>query len=261
MRDQVRAEWTKVRGAPGAGRALLAVVVATVAFSAVAAATTTADPCPSAGCEQDVARIALSGVQLGQAGVAVLAVLALGGEHGSGLIRATLVAMPRRGSVLAAKAVVLTALTAVAGALGVLGSLLVGRLVLPGHGFVPEHGHRLLSLADGSVLRAAAGSVLYLVLIALLGLGVGAVVRDPGPAIGVVLGLLYLFPLLAVLSGDPEWDRLVRQLSPMDAGLAVQATTASSAALVGPWVGLGVLALWAAVAVAAGGLSLRLRDA
>jgi ABC-2 type transport system permease protein len=261
MRDQVRAEWTKVRGTPAIGWALLAVAAATVALSAAAAAATPAEPCPRAGCEQDVARIALSGVQLGQAGVAMLAVLLIGGEYGSGLIRTTLLAMPRRTDVLAAKAVVLTALTAAVGAVGVLGSLLVGWLVLPGNGFDVEHGHRLLTLADGSVLRAVAGSVLYLVLIALLGLGVGAVVRDPGPAVGVVLGLLYLFPLLAVLSTDPQWQRLVRQLSPMDAGLAVQATTPASAALIAPWAGLGVLALWAAAAVGVGGLSLRLRDA
>jgi ABC-2 type transport system permease protein len=165
--------------------------------------------------------------------------------------------MPGRLGVLAAKAGVLGGLTAVAATAGVLGSLLVGRLVLPGHGFDPEHGHRLLSLADGPVLRAAAGSVLYLVLVALLALGVGAAVREPAPAIAVVLGLLYLFPLLGVLSTDPDWQLLVRRLSPMDAGLAVQTTTTG---LMGPWLGLGVLAAWAASALALGGTALRLRD-
>ncbi len=59
-----------------------------------------------------------------------------------------------------------------------LGSLLAGRLILPGHGFTAAHGYPPLSLGDGPVLRAAAGSVLYLALIALLSLGIATIVRD-----------------------------------------------------------------------------------
>jgi ABC-2 type transport system permease protein len=257
VRDGLRAEWTKARTSAATGWSLLGVVVGTVALSAAVAAAAVAEPCPTAGCVQDVARVGLSGVQAGQAVVAVLAVLVIGGEHSSGMLRATVLAMPGRLGVLAAKAGVLGGLTASAAAVGVLGSLLVGRLVLPGHGFDPEHGHRLLSLADGPVLRAVAGSVLYLVLVALLALGVGAAVREPAPAIAVVLGLIYLFPLLGVLSTDPEWQLLVRRLSPMDAGLAVQTTTTG---LMDPWLGLGVLAAWAAAALTLGGATLRLRD-
>jgi ABC-2 type transport system permease protein len=256
--DRLRAEWTKLRTGTALGRLLLGVVAGTVALSAVVAAASTAEPCPTAGCVQDVARIGLSGVQLGQAGVALLAVLAIGGEYNGGTIRATLVAMPGRARVLAAKAAVIAALTAAAAVVGVLGSLVVGRLVLPGHGFDPAHGHHLLSLSDGPVLRAVAGSVLYLVLVGLLALGVGAAVRDPTPAVAVVLGLLYLSPLLARLSADPDWQLLVRRLSPMDAGLAVQTTTTG---LMDPWLGLGVLAAWAAAALLVGGAVLRLRDA
>jgi hypothetical protein len=72
------------------------------------------------------------------------------------LIHTTLAAMPRRSVVLAAKAV--------------LGSLLAGRLILPGNGFTVAHGYPPLSLADGPTLRAATGSVLYLALVALLSL-------------------------------------------------------------------------------------------
>jgi ABC-2 type transport system permease protein len=258
VRDRLRAEWTKLRTGTALGAVLLGVVVGTVALSGAVAAATTAEPCPTAGCVQDVARIGLSGVQLGQAGVALLAVLAIGGEYSGGTIRTTFSAMPGRAGVLAAKAGVLTALTAAAAVAGVLGSLLVGRMVLPGNGFDPAHGHHLLSLTDGPVLRAAAGSVLYLVLVALLALGVGAAVRDPAPAVAIVLGLLYLTPLLARLSTDPDWQLLVRRLSPMDAGLAVQTTTTG---LMDPWLGLGVLAAWAAAALGIGAAALRLRDA
>lgn len=102
-------------------------------------------------------------------------------EYSTGMIRLTLAAMPRRTTVLAAKAVITTGLVLAAGAIAVLLSLLAGRLPPPGHGFTPAHGYQQLSLADGPVLRAAAGSALYLALIALLSLGVAAVRDSAGP--------------------------------------------------------------------------------
>lgn len=183
---------------------------------------------------------------------AILAVLVISGEYSSGMIRTTLTAMPRRSTVLAAKALVLTGVVAAAGTIAVLGSLLAGRLVLP---------RGSLALADGPALRAAAGSVLYLTLIALLSLGVAAIVRDSATSIGVILGLLYLLPILAQVIGDPHWQRLLERIGPMSAGLAIQATTDVQDLPLGPWAGLGVTAGWAAAALAAGGLLLSRRDA
>jgi ABC-2 type transport system permease protein len=217
--------------------------------------------CASAGCGGDPARIGLLGVMLGQAPAAVLAVLVVGGEYGSGLIRTTLTAMPGRVTVLAAKAVTLAGVVAAAGTAAVLGSLLAGRLLLPRHGFTAARGHPALSLTDGPTLRATAGSILYLVLIALLSLGIAAVVRSSAAGIGVVLGLLYLLPVLSQAIGDPRWQRRLEQIAPMSAGLAVQATTDLDGLPLHPWVGLAVTAGWAAAALVAGGLLLRLRDA
>ena len=138
------------------GWLLLGVVVVTVAVSAAADA---ADVCTSsAGCHPDVARLTLTGTDVGQAMVVIMAVIAVTAEYRTGMIRATLAAVPLRTAVLAAKATVVTGLTLAAGAVAVLGSVLAGRLLLPGHG---------LTLPAGPMLRAAAGSVLYLVLIAL----------------------------------------------------------------------------------------------
>jgi ABC-2 type transport system permease protein len=258
MREAVHAEWTKLRTASGTIWLLLAVIALTVALSAGAAA---AARCPSAGCGQDPARISLTGVELGQAVVAVLAVLAISGEYGTGMIRTTLAAMPRRTTVLAAKAATLTGLVLAAGTIAVLGSVLAGQLILPGHGFTAAHGFPPLSLADGPMLRAAAGSVLYLALIALLSLGAATAVRESAVAVGVVLGLLYLFPIVAAVVTDPHWRRHLEQIGPMSAGLAIQATTGLRSLPLSPWAGLGVLAAWAATALLAGGLLLRLRDA
>jgi ABC-2 type transport system permease protein len=252
----LHAEWTKARTAGGTVWLLLAVIAATVAVGGAVAAATR---CPAAGCGQDPAKVSLSGVDLGQAVVAILAVLAISGEYGTGMIRVTLTAMPRRTTVLAAKAAILTGLVMVAGTVAVLGSVLAGWLILPSHGFTP--GHPLLSMADGPYLRAAAGSVLYLGLIGLLGLGIATAVRDSAAAIGAVLGLLYLFPLVTAAVSNPHWQRHLEQIAPMSAGLAIQATTGLHGMPISPWDGLGVLAGWAAGAMLAGGLLLRLRDA
>ena len=233
-------------------------MAATAALGAVADAAT---KCPSGGCQLDPARTCLTGIYLSQAVVAILAVLAISSEYGSGMIRVTFTAMPRRTTVLAAKAVTVTGLALAAGTVAVLGSVLAGRLILPGHGFTAAHGYPPLSLGDGPVLRAAAGSVLYLALIALLSLGVAAAVRDSAVAIGIILGLLYLIPIIATVVGAPGWHRHLGQIAPMTAGLAIQATTGLRSLPLSPWTGLGVLAAWAAAARLAGGLLLRLRDA
>jgi len=256
--DTLHAEWTKLRTAPGAAGLLVAAVSLTVAVSAATAAATR---CPAAGCGQDPAKVSLTGVYLGQVAVAIVAVQAIGGEYSSGMIRTTLAAMPRRTTVLAAKAVLVTGLTLAAGILAIAGSLLAGRLILPGHGFTAAHGFAPLSLADGPVLRAAAGSVLYLGLIALLSLGAATAVRDSAVAIGLVLGVLYLFPIVAAVVSDPHVQRHLQQIAPMTAGLDIQATTGLRSLPLSPWAGLGVLAAWAVAALLAGGLVLRLRDA
>jgi ABC-2 type transport system permease protein len=258
LRDALHAEWTKLRTAPGTVGLLVAAAAMTVAVSAAAAAATR---CPAAGCGQDPAKVSLTGIYLGQVAVAIVAVLAIGGEYSSGMIRTTLAAMPRRTTVLAAKAVVITGLTLASGILAIAGSLLAGRLILPGHGFTAAHGFAPLSLADGPVLRAAAGSVLYLALIVLLSLGVATAVRDSAVAIGMVLGLLYLFPIVTAVVSDPHVQRHLQQIAPMTAGLEIEATTGLRSLPISPWAGLAVLAAWAAAALLAGGLLLRLRDA
>ena len=258
MWDTLHAEWTKLRTAPGTAWLLLAAGVLTVALSAVTAAATR---CPATDCGGDPAKISFTGVYLGQAVVAIVAVLIISNEYSTGMIRTTLAAMPRRLSVLAAKAVIVTGLILATGTVAVLGSLLAGRLILPGHGFTPVHGFPPLSLGDGPVLRATVGSVLYLALIALLSLGIATLVRDSAVAIGLVLGLLFLFPIVTALITDQTLQRHLEQIAPMTAGLEIQATMSLRSLPLSPWVGLGVLAAWAAGALLAGGLLLRFRDA
>jgi ABC-2 type transport system permease protein len=258
VRYALHAEWTKLRTQASTFWLLLVTAALTVAVSAAAAA---AARCPSGGCADDPARVSLTGIYLGQAVIAVLAVMAVSGEYGTGMIRLTLVATPRRATVLAAKAVVVTGLVLAAGTVAVFGSLLAGGLILPGHGIGPAHGYPAISPGNGAVLRAAFGSVLYLALIALLSLGAAAAVREAAAAIGSVLGLLYVVPIIAVFAGNATLSRHLEQIAPMTAGLVIQATTGLSTLPISPWAGLGVLAAWAAGALVLGGMLLPSRDA
>ena len=252
----LHAEWTKFRTVAGPVWLLAGVVVLTVAVGAAAAS---AAQCQSAACGIDPATVSFTGIYLAQAVAAVAGVLAIGNEYSTGMVKLSLTAMPRRLTWLFAKAAVLTAPVLAASALAVAGAALAGRLILPGHGFTPAHGYA--SLTSATDMRAAVGTVLYLTLIALLSLGVAAAVRDSAAATGLVLGVLYLFPLAAAVVSNPPLARHLQQIGPLTAGLDAQATTGLSNLPLSPWQGLGVVALWTTGAVALGALVLKIRDA
>ena len=259
LRHALHAEWTKLRTVSGPAWLLLGVVALTIAVSAAAAGAT---HCPqNLTCPVDTTKLSLTGIQLGQAVVAILAVLAFCNEYSTGMIRVTLAAMPRRHTVFAAKAILMAGLVLAAGAVAVFGSVLAGHLILPGHGFTAARGFQPVWLSYGPTLRAACGSVLYLTLIALLSLGVAVIVRDSAVAIGTVLALLYLFPIVLAFIGNEHWQQRLERWTPTIAGLTIQDTTGLRGLPITPWAGLGVLAIWAGAAVLAGTLALRLRDA
>jgi ABC-2 type transport system permease protein len=252
----LRAEWTKFRTVPGPAWLLAGVVTLTVAAGVAAAS---AARCQSATCGIDPATVSFTGIYLGQAVAAVAGVLAIGHEYSTGMIKLSLAAMPRRLTWFFAKATMLTAPVLIASALAVAGAALAGRLILPGQGFTPPHGYA--SLTSATDVRAAVGAVVYLTLIALLSLGFAAVVRDSAVAIGLVLGVLYLFPIAAAVISNPTLARHLRQIGPLPAGLDAQATIRVHSLPLTPWQGLGVVALWTVGALLLGALVLKFRDA
>ena len=254
MTDALAAEWCKLRTLAAAGWLLAATAATMVAVSAIVAVSTHI----SHGGGQDPTKLALAGTVLGQAVIAVLAVLTVSEEYATGMILVTLTAVPRRFLVLLAKAANLTLVTLPAALLAVAGCLVAGRLLLPGAGLDAAHGYALVSIGHGPTLRAAAGTVLYLALIGLLALGIATAIRDTAVSIGAVLALLYLPPILAQLVADPL-RRHLQQIFPMTAGLAVQATRSGSQPIA-PWAGLAVLAAWAVAALLVGTLLLERRD-
>jgi ABC-2 type transport system permease protein len=263
MSHALHAEWTKFRTMAGTWWLLLAAAALTIAVSAAAAG---AFHCPPDGCTlrqtgADPAKIGFTGADLGQVVIALLAVLAIGGEYGSGMIRLTLTAVPRRLTAFTAKALVTAAAALAASVLAVAGSALAGWLILPAKGLIAANGYLPLSLGNAADLRAAGGTVLYLTLIALLAFGVTTAVRDSAAGIGVVLGILLLLPIISTVIPDQALSRHLEQLSPMTAGLYIQVTEGVRQLPLTPWQGLGVTAAWAAGALILGATVLRLRDA
>jgi ABC-2 type transport system permease protein len=256
LAQALHAEWTKLRTVAGPAWLLAGAVALTVAVGAAAAS---AAQRSSAACRIDPAKVSFTGIYLGQAAMAVAGVLAIGDEYSTGMIKLSLTAMPRRLTWFFAKAAVLTAPVLVASALAVAGSALAGWLILPGHGVTPANGYA--SLTAGADIRAVVGAVLYLTLIALLSLGVATTVRDSAAAIGLVLGLVYLFPIAASLISNATIARRLQQIGPLSAGLDVQATIGVKSLPLTPWQGLGVVALWTAGALLLAALVLEFRDA
>jgi ABC-2 type transport system permease protein len=262
LRRAVRAEWTKLRTVPSTPWLLAATVGLTVVGSVGALASVDTSQCPTpTECFEDTTKLSLTGIWLGQAAVVVLGVQAMSSEYGTGTIGSTLAANPSRRLVLLAKVTAVATAALVAGVLGVLGSLAAGRAILAGNGFTSANGYEPLSLADGPTLRAAAGTVLYLALVALLSLGIATAVRDTAGAITGVLTLLYGFPIVAELVSDPRWQHRLERYGPMEAGLSVQNTMRLDELPIAPWPGLGVLATYAGFALVSGLMLFQLRDA
>ena len=208
--------------------------------------------------DTDLVRNSLIGVQIGLVAVVALSVLFVTSEYKTSLIRTTLVASPRRGRMLAAKALVLGATVFVTGLLASVAALYLSQPLARENGFTPP-AYEHPSLSDGPVLRAVVGTALFLALIALFSLGVGAVLRSTALAIALVVALVVVIPIVALTTsvGASNW---VNRATP-NAGLATQQTIKLPDVVLGPWAGLGVLGIYAVVALGLACWRLRTRDA
>lgn len=257
----LRAEWAKLTSVRGTWWLLAAVPITMVGITVAVTLSVPLPHCPpEAVCVEDTVRSSLGGVRLAQVVILVLAAAAISAEYETRLAIITFAATPRRLRVFAAKAVIVTAVTAVAATVAVAGSLALARFTLPYHGFTAARGYPTLSLTDRSLLRAGLGTAAYLCLIALLSLGIGAAIRSYAATTSIVLGLLFLFPLAAMVINSTPWQDRLHKWGPMDAGLAIQNTLTPTPGPVTPWHGLGILALWTLAALIFGAISMHHRD-
>jgi len=201
----------------------------------------------------DSVRVSLGGLHLSQIAIGLLGVLAVTSEYSSGMIRATLAAVPQRRLLLTAKALVLTIAVAVTGTAACLAAYLAFQA------FVPAGDTLRTTLAGPGVLRAVIGAGLYLTVLALLGFGLGAILRSSAGAVAVLFGVLFV-PTLLVALLPSSWQDTIGRYLPMNAGDAVY-TVRPEAHLLGPWAGFGVFCLYAVAALAAGFVLIGRRDA
>jgi ABC-2 type transport system permease protein len=192
------------------------------------------------------------GLVLGQLLVGALGVLAITTEFSSGMIRATFAAAPRRPLVLAAKTAVLGAVTLAAGEISALAAFLAGQAVLKAP--APH-----AALGQPGVLRAVLMAGAYPALIAVIGLGIGAIIRNTAGAICAVVGVVFVLPLLFSAFSPSVQDQTQKFLpdTMRNALIAVKPT----AHLLSPGLTLFVLLGYALVALAAGAWALARRDA
>jgi ABC-2 type transport system permease protein len=191
------------------------------------------------------------GFMVAQLVFATLGVLTITGEYSSGLIRTTFTAVPSRRSVLAAKAVVVGAVTAPVGAATAIGAFAVGQAVYSSR-------HIGLSIGDPGALRSIVAATLYLVAVALIGMGLGVLLRHTAAAIGAVVFLLFMAPQL--INGSAQWL--------IDLNNALPATAIRRLITQHPWRGapsitaaFAIMAIYPVVVIAAAVIVIHRRDA
>ena len=232
-------------------------VLATVAFNVIIAALLGALLPGHLSAHQkatiDSVRVSLGGLHLSQITIGLLGVLAVTSEYSSGMIRATLAAVPRRRLLLTAKALVLATAAVATG----IGSCLAAYLVF--QAFLPAGDAMRTTLGDPGVLRAVTGAGLYLTVLGLLGFGLGTVLRSSAGAVAVLFGMLFVPTLLTALLPS-SWQDTLGPYLPMNAGDTIY-TVRPEAHMLQPWAGFGVFCLYAAATLAAGFVLIDRRDA
>jgi ABC-2 type transport system permease protein len=251
LKRVVASEWVKFRTLRSTLAVLGAALVGMVVIAVIVAVNTrhltsnlqADDLAPSA---------TLQGYYLGQLLVGALGVLFVTGEYGTGMIRSTLVAVPRRLPVLWAKLLVFGAITAVSMIVVSLVAFLVSQAVL-------SHYRPGYSLGDPGVLRVVIGTGVYLTLVGLIGAALGWIVRStPGALVAYFATILVLPILFGSVLGT--WGKHVAEVMPGNAGAAFSTSIPESPSLP-PWAGLAVMVAWVVVGLATAAVVLRRRDA
>ncbi|MFD3575078.1 ABC transporter permease [Streptomyces sp. NPDC058644] len=246
-RGVLRSEWHKLWTLRSTWIMIGLASVFTVVIGMIVGATYTPDPAN----EIDPVTYALLGTQIGQVAIAVLGILITAGEYSTGMVRATMAAVPHRLPVLWAK-------TAVFGTVA-LGTLLITDFLTFPLAQIFLGGSDLeASLGDPGIARAVAGSAAGTALIGVIVLGLGSALRSIPGAIGAYVGGLILLPQLATMIPND----LVRDLLnyfPLPAAESLAAVHTSSGDL-SPGAGLLTLCAWAVASLAAAAYLLKRRD-
>ena len=250
--DALRAEWIKFWTVRSTLWSTAMLFVLGAGLTALVCATS-AEWLASGDADESAGSFVTWGMMFAQITAIVLGTLAVTSEYGTGMIRATLAATPRRGSVLAAKAVVLGGTLFVAGTLTAFAGYFAGNWYLENEGVG-------LALTDDGVLRAMFGSGLYLAGLGLFAAGVGLLVRHTAAALSIVLALVFVVGNMVFLLPG-AWGEWIGKVMPGNAGSEVAMPVSFNPNLLDPWVGFAVFAGEVAVLLLVAYGSFRRRDA
>lgn len=250
-RRVVRSEWIKFRSLRSTRYALAAVALAIIGLGVfMAIGEVVADDVSRKG-TVDALGGSLSGVGFAELLASALGVLLVTGEYSSGSIRLTFTAVPRRLTVLVAKAVVAALTVFTTAMVSTLLAFTVAQRLLARDDIT-------LSWTAPGVPRALIGAALYLAVVSVMGVGFGWLLRSTAGALMALFAVFYLLPIIEILLPASTGDRIGPYL-PSNAGSAVMRLAPGP--LLEPWTGFAVFVGYALLTLAGAALVLRRRDA
>jgi ABC-2 type transport system permease protein len=249
----VRAEWTKLRALRSTWWCALAAVALIVGLGAIIAGSGTPYHVTAANTAAAGISTALLGVLFAQLVLGVVGVLAFSGEYGTGMIRATLAVVPSRLPVLWAKLTVLAGLVLPVTLLCVFVDFFAAAAI------ESARGGSTITLTDPGVLREVYGASLYLTVVVIVGLALGALLRKTAAGLSVFAAVFFVLPIVA--NTLPHNLRGFAPYLPSNAGGELWGLSVTSAHAPSPWTGFAVLCGYAVVLTVAAAWRLRRRDA
>ncbi|GAA2081531.1 ABC transporter permease subunit [Microbacterium hatanonis] len=262
----VASEWIKFRSIRSTWWCFAILVVLTVGFSLLLSASLSVDPAPTGDSAQSLSVQAVTiSTTFGALVVSVLGVLIISGEYGTGMIRSTLTAVPKRTPALLAKALVFAIATFVVAVISFGISIAVSVALLSGKGLETD-------LADPQYWLAILGGVGYLVLVGLIAFSLGAIIRNTAGSVAVALGLVLAAPIVLNIVGvltQLVWMQNLEKILPSSAGSALAAYPVESSGgptteglwTIEPWAGGLILVAWVVVLFSTAIVLLKRRDA
>jgi ABC-type transport system involved in multi-copper enzyme maturation permease subunit len=248
-------EWTKLHSLRSTRWSFLVAIVLTIGFSALFAAVTSShwgsmSPHDRAG--RSPLETAQGGINVSQLAVMVLGVLVITGEYSTGMIRASMTAVPKRLPVLWAKLGVFGIATFLLMLPSVVASFFITQAILGRHDILQ------ISFTHPGVARAVIGGAIFLTMVGMFSLAIGAIVRNTAGGIATVFGLFFVIPpLLNVF--PTSWQNSINPYIPNSAGRSIFQLTHGSHSL-SPWGGFALFAVYTAVAIAIAAVLLVRRD-
>jgi ABC-type transport system involved in multi-copper enzyme maturation permease subunit len=256
QRNVVRSEWTKLWTLRSTRWSLLAAVIAQGLLGigiAVVQMSRWSQLNPHDRATFDSIDVGVGGYHLAQLAIGVLGVMVITGEYSTGMIRSSFMVVPKRLPVLWAKLGVFSAVTFVLMLVSTAVSFFVVQAVVAQH-------HVQHTIGDPHALRAVVGTALFLTVLGILAIGVGALVRNTAAGIALFVFLLFVLPGITALLPQSV-NESVSQYLPLNAGFTVATSTFDNSHHLAPWTGFAVFCGYAAIAVAAAAVGLLRRDA